>query len=546
MKKLAEKLNKIFDFSLRPISLWGFLGLFSGVVVIRLILDNIIAKTGNTEIFSIMNIHNWLFFLNTLLLVWLTLAFILGKKPSFLARFMALGSLMFVLPPIFDLLKIGGSVYWSAYLMGNIYDLAKYFFSIFGGLPSGITYFGTKIAFILGILMVFLWVWHLTKRTSKALISAIGMYVALFFMASFPSWLVFITKLFTGIKSAFLTEGFEIAQRIGTPLSVFGLNKPNMAEALAYNLNLIYFSFLLGLLAVMFFLEDRKKLTSIIRNARIPQIAYHTGVFVCGWLLGLWYYTDRLTLNLSSFWAFSALIWSIWSAWTASVIFNDLVDRNIDNLTNPNRPIPLSIFSNKEYFSLGWVFFLLSILGGWVVNEKMAFILLGYQIIAWWYSGETLRLKKIPVLATLLASLASALIFLMGFLLVSGEDNLKFLPFKVLWLIVLAFTFSLPIKDFKDIPGDKKDGVMTIPVVFGEDWGKIIVAGGVFLSFILSVFLTNELKLFYPAVFLGVLSFWTIFKSSPAGLIRYRFLPFWIFALVFVYGIIFVLIVFYR
>ena len=62
---------------------------------------------------------------------------------------------------------------------------------------------------------------------------------------------------------------------------------------------------------------------------------------------------------------------------------------------------------------------------------------------------------------------------------------------------------SLPIKDLKDIEGDQKNGVWTIPVLLGETWARFAIGLGIFVSYALSVVWLNAKILFFPAMILG-------------------------------------------
>jgi 4-hydroxybenzoate polyprenyltransferase len=96
-------------------------------------------------------------------------------------------------------------------------------------------------------------------------------------------------------------------------------------------------------------------------------------------------------------------------------------------------------------------------------------------------------------------------------------EDIGQLPTRIIWLLGVAFIFCLPIKDLKDIKGDKADGVMTFPVVFGEYWGKVIIGGGIFFAYVFSVIAFNEKKLLLWALFLGGVSFWLVVISKERG-----------------------------
>lgn len=523
------------------ISVASWLVIFLGIITVRLFLDKFVARSAFSAIYPEMDLHNYLFFGLVFLLIWLWLSLILRVKPQKLAFLMIWACLLIDLPPIFDLIKTGGTVYVGPYLYGSLEQLKMEYLTIFGQLPSGMVYFGSKIVFILVSLGSGGIVWFKTRNWIKALLGLIGTYSILFFMASFPSWLAFGYYFLEGSKKITEIGAVQIFQFISA-VDVFSLKAVDFEYGHIYNLNLIYFPLIFVFLNLLFFFSDRDKFRTILKNIRFPQCLFHGGLFFVGLGLGYLAYPDNLTFNLFSLFAIAGLLVAILSAWKASVIVNDLYDFEIDNISNLSRPLPQKIFSFREYVELGIVFFLFSLIGGLAVNFKFAILLLVYQILAFFYSAPPFRFKKIPPVATLVSSLVLLTILFMGFLVFSGENNLRGLSWRITGLFIVAFTLSLPIKDFKDIEGDRKMGIWTIPVIFGEELGRIIVGSGIFLSYVLSIFFLNERDLFFWAVILGAISFLIVVNEK----IKTRQLIWWIFPCVFIYSLIIIKVALLR
>jgi chlorophyll synthase len=510
----------------------NWLAIFLGIVTLRLFLDKFIAQPSLT-IQPEMDLHNYLFFGLVFLLVWLFLSLILGLKPKNLAFLMIWACLLIDWPPIFDLIKTGGSVYVGPYIYGNLEELKTQYLTVFGNLPSGMVYFGTKIVFILVSLGSGALVWIKTKNWPKALVGLIGVYSILFFMASFPSWLAFAYFSLEGSKKIFELSAVQIFQFMSS-MDVFSLKAIDFEYRHIFHLNLVYFPLIVAFSGLLFFFSDRDKFWAVLKNIRIPQCLFHLGLFSVGLGLGYLAYPDNLTLNLFSLFAVLGLMIAILLAWKASVIVNDLYDLETDNITNFDRPLPQSVFNFKEYVELGVVCFIFSLVGGLVVNFKFAILLLIYQIIAWFYSAPPFRFKRVPLLATFVSSLALLVILFMGFSVFSGEHNIQGLSWRIIFLFMIVLTFSLPIKDFKDIAGDRKMSVWTIPVIFGEELGRIIIGAGIFLSFVSSIFFLNERGLFFWALILGAIAFLIVVSEK----IKTRQLIWWILPCVIAYGLI--------
>jgi len=527
MDKFIKSLEKIINRLLAgEISMVNWLAMFLGIVTLRLFLDKFIAQSAFSAIQPEMDLHNYLFFSLAFLLIWLWLSLILQVNPKNLAFLMIWACLLIDLPPIFDLIKTGGAVYIGPYVYGGPAELKIQYLTIFGHFPSGMVYFGTKIVFILVSLGSGILAWIKTKTWWKALGGLVGTYSLLFLMASFPSWLTFIYYFFEGSRKIAELSAVQIFQFMST-VNVFSLKAVDFGFGHIFQLNLLYFPLIAGFSCLLFFLSNRDKFIAVLKNIRIPQCSFHVGLFLVGLGLGYLAYPDNLTLGIFSFFAILSLVVAILLAWKTSVIVNDLYDLETDNLTNSGRPLPQSLFSFREYIELGIVCFVFSLIGGLAVNFKFAMLLLVYQIIAWFYSAPPFRFKRVPLVATFLSSLALLIILFMGFLVFSGEYNLQGLSWRIIFLFMLVLTFSLPVKDFKDIEGDRKMGVLTIPVIFGEELGRMIVGAGIFLSL-------NEKDLFFWAVILGSVAFLITVSEK----IKTRQLIWWILPVVIVYGLI--------
>lgn len=508
-------IEKIFALEVSATSLAGN---FLGIIILRVFEERFLASTDNVVYGAIAGfLYNFFFFIILYLLIWLLLTWMLKMKPMRLAGVLLWSFWLVLLPPILDMIKTGGSVYWSFYTLDSLSGLWQEFITFFGHLPSGIVYFGTKIVFILTIFLVGTLVALKTRNLMKAIASAFLTYVLMFVLGTLPSWLTMIYYFLQGSKKITEVTAISIVQLFGSAHPIFGIVNDNIKYAFTNNLNGVYFLLLVVFSGVIFFLQSREKFLATIKNARLPQIAYHTGLLLIGIGLGAYLYPQNWHLNIFSSIAFLVLLSSVVLSWKASVVVNDLNDYAIDKITNSNRPLQKNIFTKKEYANLGILLFCLAVLGGLVVGLKFAMFMIVYQALAWFYSARPYRLKKFPIIATFFSALASITVILIGYSLFAGDDNIKLFPWRIIILMLVALTLSLPIKDFKDIVGDKADGVWTIPVLFGMEMGKIIIGSGIFISFMLSVFFLNERRLFWWALLFGGISFLVVTnkKTKP-------------------------------
>lgn len=540
IKKLAESLDVFVGkmFGIR-ISVSSLAGSFFGIIVLRVFEERFLASAYQS-VEGVVDgfLYNFFFFILLYLLIWSLLSLFLKVKWMELSGLMAGSFWLILFPPILDMIRTGGEIYWSFYALDGLSGLGREFITVFGNLPSGIVYFGTRFAFVSAIFLVGSLVLIRTRSYFSAIVSAFCAYLAVFVMGTLPSWLALAYFSVERSKKIMEVSSVDIVQFFGSTHPLFGAGSGNFRYSFTSNLNIAYFFLLLLFIGGVFFWTQKQKFRSFIKNARMPQLAYHAGLFGAGMGLGAYIYPENISLNLFAVLAAAVLLVSVWLAWEASVVVNDIYDFEVDKISNGWRPLQKKVFSLAEYSDLGIILFCLSILGGVVVGLKFAILIFVYQTVAWFYSAPPFRLKRFPVIATFFSAIASIMVVFVGFSLFSGQDNIKLFPWRMILLLLFGLTLSLPIKDFKDIDGDKSCGVWTVPALFGMETGRIIVGSGIFISYMLSVFFLNEFELFWWAMLSGTASFWLVINKKP------RQLFWWVMGVVAVYAVILVKIIF--
>lgn len=517
---------------------------FLCLIEMRLLVENWVSGFKNRSglFFFYEFTHTLLFFLITYLLF---LGFFKSFLKTTLARasnMLLLGFLLILTPPIIDHFLSRGEGYWSFYDFGSLQELGKYFLSFFDNTPNmGITY-GVRLEVLLAIILLFTYALIKSKKITKALVAGFVAYAVFFVLGTFPSW---ITIAVEGIFKGFLAVGeIDIVQMFLTPAKIFSREIPDIVSSLNIKMSLVYAVLATALVLVGSFFYYPKKLLVFLKNSRLPQLLYHGGLLLIGAGLGMMFTGENIGINFINIVALLVMFIAISCAWLASVVVNDFQDTVIDQETNPNRPLIQNSLSTQEYWTIGAVLFTVSILFSAIVSFKAAFLILAYQTLAWLYSAWPLRLKRFAFVSTFVSALASLMIFFAGYALVAPTQSLQGLPFSFIALLLFALTLSLPIKDFKDIVGDKKDHVYTIPVLFGADWAKIITGGGIFISYLLSVAVLHEFRLFWWAILCGGASFWIINQLNEGRKVSPHDIFWWIMAPLIVYILALVKIIF--
>lgn len=511
MSKFIQKIEEY------PLTLTGWLTAFSAIIALRMLGENLLNGFADKSLaFFIGSIlAAWLFFAFSYLVVLIFLVFWLKIDVKKVANVLLWGFLLAIFPPIIDKIWCGQNFCWSFYAFDSLKGIFVRFFTFFGNNAAmGITY-GVRVEVALATLFVILYAYIKQKNAIKAFLAGLFTYIILFILGSFPSWLAYL--YFLPKKSVFAVESFDIAGLFLTPATFFSIAETDFVNALNVKMNLIYV-FLLALAAISFFwLFYRKKFWPVVRNVRWIQISIHAGLILVGAGLGAFYFPSNLNINIFSFFAISNLILAVIFAWLASVFLNDQIDLGIDKMTNKQRPLATGEVSGEDYRQLFWTCFVFSLILAITVSVKFFLIILVYQTIGWLYSAWPFRLKRFPVIASFFSALALALLFMSGFMLLADGQNITRFPHQIFWLLMIAFTISLPIKDLKDIEGDRMEEIWTIPVLLGENWARFAIGLGIFISYALSVVWLNAKILFLPAMLLGAASFWILQtkKISP-------------------------------
>lgn len=431
------------------------------------------------------------------------------------ALILLFGFLIIWTPPIVDEIMSRGDGLWSFYAFDSPQGLVERYVTFFGDKPEvGITY-GVRFEIGSVLLLMALYVWVKTRRFWRMLCGVLALYTTLFIIGVFPSLITF--ALLAGTQGVLSVTELDVARLMLSPEPLYLLNPPNVSVVLALKMGLIYSALLPWIITGLLALYFRPLLVALWRNLRLPQVIFHLGLFILG--VGLVFlHEGKAAFELNWLHAFSLplLAYAVVLAWITSVIANDLHDTRIDTITNPKRPLITGIIHPDLYRTIGFITFGGSIFFAALISTQLAFLMLLYQAIAWLYSVPPLRLKRFPGIASLLASSACLLIFFGGYIVFSVEKNISELPGAVTLLLFLAYTALLPIKDFRDIPGDRADGVITLPVLWGEAKAKRIIGTLAFLCFIASPFILDVRHLFPVAFFFGSMAYWLLQVSSPS------------------------------
>jgi len=174
--------------------------------------------------------------------------------------------------------------------------------------------------------------------------------------------------------------------------------------------------------------------------------------------------------------------------WTAGLYLADFLDRKLDAIQKPHRPIPSGRIKPKEALLIGAIFaiagLILSFLLGMsniVLVFVVALLVLGYAKIS----------KSLGIIGNLNRGIVTVAAYFFG--VFSIGQSIQSIPIYI-WLLAIVFLFhdtnSNLVGAIRDMEGDKKGGYKTIPVKYG-------LKKSIFISLVLT-FIWLSLALYLP------------------------------------------------
>jgi geranylgeranylglycerol-phosphate geranylgeranyltransferase len=184
----------------------------------------------------------------------------------------------------------------------------------------------------------------------------------------------------------------------------------------------------------------------------------------------------------------------------ASMAINDYVDRAIDAINEPHRPIPSGQVSSRS--ALGFAAFLSAI--GFAFAYITSLACFAVAIIAWLILVSYVTFgKRTGLLGNFMVSACVAIPFLYGSIIAAETVQLNVLLFAA--MAFLSNTGREIIKGIVDIQGDASKGVKTLAVRYGEKYAALSAV--FFLAFAVAL---SPLPLLLHLVSLWFIPFVTI------------------------------------
>ena len=497
-------------------SFGAWLAAFTGIVVIRFFLETFSSPSaafpGALDIATA--VHYFIWFLGVFISITLTLRIFLDDIVK-ISKVVLFSFLVIWIGPVVDLIRSGGTGYIMAYMFESSHGLFSDFLTLGGTSPFGGITFGIKTEIIFILIGVAVYVSLKKRNVFQAVCAALLSYIVIFIWLSFPSLLAMAISWGT-LGTATSAQVFNYLLGIFAQSHIPG-NIIRPTEELSYstaisavfNAGVSYLFYIVTsiLIVVWAWLWRPRVVVAIAKNSRMRRLCHYwlmiaVGIGVSSFLRGqsLWNIADGMAL------AVMAITFAC--AWLFAVGVNDLADTTIDAVTNADRPLVTGDLAVDEMKNTNVIFLIWSLIGAYILGYWTLFLLACFTAAYYAYSARPLRLKRVPILATLLISFACLAAVMVGFFFANPSKLTSDFPWEILLITVISFTLAANIKDIKDIAGDRADGIMTIPTVFGEKVGVRLVGLLLALSFLVAPAVFRSVTLLSPSIAAAILGYW--------------------------------------
>lgn len=416
------------------------------------------------------------------------------------------------IPPVFDLASSGIGGHTIGYIFVSGPELLARFTMFFGANTTTGATLGVQLEIILALIICFTYIFLITKNIWRSLGATISFYCAIFFLFNLPSFIALALPAgatpFDTIARA-LADSNIIQNNIHPEWSTTRLALVH----LGFNKAMAGVHIIIVMLSVVLlaYLDMRTKFIAVAKNSRVLRLACYCLMFVFGSLLagenlGGWVDIQGYILALIS----------IVCACIFSICQNDLHDEEIDRISNASRPLVSGKLSREDMSLVSKIFLLFSLMTAYVAGHYVLVFISIFILLYYIYSNPPLRLKRIPILSSLLIGLACMSLIMAGFFLMSEDKNIVAFPVELILPTILLFTLASSIRDIKDVEGDSASGIYTLPVLLGVEKTKKLLGGLMFIPILISPVFFDSATLWLPAIVTSILSWYFINAKNYA------------------------------
>ena len=261
------------------------------------------------------------------------------------------------------------------------------------------------------------------------------------------------------------------------------------------------YALLFSALSFLFlYVVSRRNLETIIRTVRLERLIFYGAMAIFGFILSMHQLGMRFDGHEFSYLALAMMFMSLCFGFWSMQVVNDFYDVDIDRVVSKRNPLLRGV--GRDYYKIfGFTLLFMALSYAFILNFTALLILSSYLLLGIIYSMPPVRLKRIPLISTFVIALAVTLSIAFGFSVYYGNRAVNAIPGRLLAPTLFAITLGFIAKDINDVPGDRKHGVITLPVLLydrGTLIGRLPVAIIISCSFLVYI-------PFIPQIVLGAL-----------------------------------------
>jgi len=485
-------------------------------------------------------LHFPLFYFSLFLFFTLILLLLTRKTIDHIWNFLLPSFILILLPPVIDLFSKDNQVTAISYIATEPQNFISLFFKFpqFSTQP-GIT-MGIQVTAFLILSLLGLFILKNTKNIFKSAIGVLWGYLFLFFCAIIPS-IVALPYIWQNqidsaekLYNAALNSGLIQVTRQALPLSLTTANQQAFFHA-------IFMAQAFWLLVVIqlffiFILPNLKYRKMFLENFPYTRIIYWTFIALIGIYLNQKTFVTVELINITTLISFATIFLLGVLNTLFAVCINDIEDIKIDIISNSKRPLANNDVSLSQWKNFSYVLLILIVLGLATMNTTVIFFFILTQMAYYVYSARPLRLKRHFVSSSIIIGLASVTVAMAGFFFVSADQHITSFPLKAIAIIAFVFSFFSNMKDIKDYAGDKNEKMQTMPVVFGLENSKRIIAFLYSVVFIFIPILLNIKSMLLFSIIYSIFTFYLFTKKQYQE--KYIFLVLFFYAIILFLAII--------
>lgn len=416
---------------------------------------------------KMLYLHFTLYWFNIYLLLCIVLFLLTNKAGNTLKAAMNVALLMLpiiVSPPIIDM-ALGNKEHIG--YPDNPFEIFEKFSGFLDPhtLIYGIT-IGMRVEIFLVSIATGWYVYFKTKQVSSALLGAFGAFA-----------IILGTGLWPSVSCMLYEKYITFSEYSKLSLSPF-LQEGKILERSTHKISTIYLFVFSGLLLIVQFLRNPKTVNALLKNIRFTRSLHYILLYLGGLFIAQKIAAFEYGATIHPFDPVGVLagVVAIFLAFQSAVLFNDIYDVKIDQVSNQRRPLVTGELSKNQALRYGRFLMLLSLLFSICLDESTFVLMAAFHALSFLYSCPPYRLRVYPIVPNVILGLVALVCFHIGSSLIAANDTFETVPEYISWAIIIGYSVATLMKDLKDYAGDKHEGVSTLMTILGESKGKLIIA----------------------------------------------------------------------